>query len=157
MRRGWRSSWHCTRGGQLKTYEGKPCKYGHGTTRWKSTRGCTTCSNISANKWAAENKERATARKRRWYSENRLKQRSTAAARKYGLALGEYERRVAAQSGACAICGRIPEDALQVDHDHTTKRLRDLLCRHCNSGLGQFNDSVDNMRNAIDYIKRHKT
>lgn len=41
---------------------------------------------------------------------------------------------------------------LHVDHDHETDAIRGLLCAYCNAGIGQFQDRVDWMQNAIDYL-----
>ncbi len=48
------------------------------------------------------------------------------------------------QSGACAICTRpmLPSgqqaESMAVDHCHTTKRPRGLLCSICNRSLGNY-------------------
>ena len=42
------------------------------------------------------------------------------------------------------------------DHDHQSLTFRGWLCRKCNLGLGNFNDSIERMQNAIEYLKRHK-
>jgi DNA-directed RNA polymerase subunit RPC12/RpoP len=47
------------------------------------------------------------------------------------LTLPEYDEKYQAQNGCCAICGRHVE-VLDVDHDHTSRRVRGLLCRYCN-------------------------
>ena len=40
------------------------------------------------------------------------------------------------QGGVCALCGKPPHGRrLDVDHDHKTKVIRGLLCRHCNRNL----------------------
>lgn len=73
--------------------------------------------------------------------------------REHGLTRQSYEAMYASQAGLCAICrgefGRIP----YIDHDHTTGVVRGLLCFHCNTALGHFRDSVENMRRAIRYVE----
>ena len=60
------------------------------------------------------------------------------------------------QDGLCKIC--YTKLALTgfdtvVDHDHTTGKLRGILCRACNTGLGHFRDSSVILESAIDYLK----
>jgi hypothetical protein len=39
-----------------------------------------------------------------------------------------------------------------VDHDHTTKKVRGLLCRHCNLLLGYCEENVLVLQRAINYL-----
>jgi hypothetical protein len=41
---------------------------------------------------------------------------------------------------------------LFVDHQHSTGRVRGLLCARCNTGIGLFDESVDLMGRAIKYL-----
>jgi len=61
--------------------------------------------------------------------------------RKYGITPAQYDEMFARQGGVCAVCGRPPMTRrLAVDHDHVTKRVRGLLCFHCNKYLvGKLN------------------
>ena len=74
---------------------------------------------------------------------------------KYGITLKEYTNLLEEQNQVCAICSE-PCDLkprLSVDHDHTTGKLRGLLCDSCNNGLGRFKDNPETLSNAIEYLK----
>jgi hypothetical protein len=71
--------------------------------------------------------------------------------RVYGITVEEYDRRLADQGGVCAICGGT-ESPLSVDHCHESKRVRGLLCKSCNLGLGKFGDSAETLRRALAYL-----
>ena len=73
----------------------------------------------------------------------------------YGITLDDYDRMLEEQGGECAICGKHPtKKRLCVDHDHQTNKVRGLLCEKCNWGIGQFNDTVVLLRNAIEYLEK---
>lgn len=85
--------------------------------------------------------------------------------RKFGVGLIDHARMKAEQGGVCAICkseesfinkrtGVLQE--LSVDHCHTNGNVRGLLCVRCNRGLGYFTDSIERLRNAIDYLEKSK-
>lgn len=73
--------------------------------------------------------------------------------RKHGVHAKEYQTMLESQNYVCAICKTRPEDILSVDHDHDTGNIRGLLCQKCNKGLGLFQDSLSNLRNAISYLE----
>lgn len=68
----------------------------------------------------------------------------------------EYKSLLKAQNYRCAICG-IEADklskALNVDHNHSTHKIRGLLCLHCNLGLGYFKDNTETLETAINYLE----
>ena len=74
----------------------------------------------------------------------------------YGITVEEYDRMYKSCGGRCEICGRAEEDAvkgrLHVDHCHDTGVVRGLLCSHCNTALGKFQDSPELLTAAIRYI-----
>lgn len=83
---------------------------------------------------------------------------------RYGITNDDYDAMLAAQGGACAICGKVSGSrALHVDHDHkccsgeTTcgKCIRGLLCRACNNALGQLGEDCARIRAAADYLESH--
>lgn len=50
----------------------------------------------------------------------------------------EYESRLRAQEGRCALCRKEARYPLYVDHDHDTGKTRSLLCALCNNAVGVF-------------------
>ncbi|MEA2945688.1 MAG: hypothetical protein QOI40_1018 [Alphaproteobacteria bacterium] len=71
----------------------------------------------------------------------------------YGLTMEDYDRMLARQQGACAICKRKPLQRLCVDHCHLTNMVRGLLCRRCNVGLGHFEDDARLLHEAATYVE----
>lgn len=59
-----------------------------------------------------------------------------------------------AQNGCCAICKRAapPDRDLSIDHDHTTGKIRGLLCILCNSLIGFARESPEVLTTAITYL-----
>jgi len=104
-------------------------------------------------------------RKQREKKKPELSSRRRAIKRIYGLTLEQYDEMLKTQGGGCAICGN-PETRingktgkvknLSVDHCHTTRNVRGILCGACNVGLGKFNDSPELMMRAIEYLQKHK-
>src|SRR5262245_37438199 len=111
--------------------------------------------------WYAAHKEAITARQRRDWAENPYWKSEEWARRSrnrrlkvmYGLTIEDYDALLARQGGACAICRKPPEQRLCVDHCHTTKKVRRLLCRRCNLGIGYFGDDPRLLRRAAAYLE----
>jgi hypothetical protein len=96
--------------------------------------------------------------------------RKSTLGRYFGMTVEKYQQLEAEQGGRCAICNRKPEESdprrkqLCVDHDHACcpgvkscgKCIRALICSNCNSALGHFQDSIERLESATDYIKHHK-
>jgi len=71
---------------------------------------------------------------------------------KYGMTVEQYDKLLEKQNGVCAICKRSPEQMLAVDHCHETGRVRGLLCRSCNLGIGHLDDDVSKVWAAMEYL-----
>jgi hypothetical protein len=82
-----------------------------------------------------------------------------------GVDAARYQEMLQSQGGVCAICHQ-PETApdkasgktkgLAIDHCHQSGKIRALLCSNCNRGLGLFNDSVELLAKAREYVLYHK-
>jgi|HubBroStandDraft_5_1064220.scaffolds.fasta_scaffold219334_1 hypothetical protein len=76
--------------------------------------------------------------------------------RNYGITLEEKEAKRLAQNNKCMICGDEFVKSPNVDHDHDTGIIRDLLCGPCNAGCGQFFHDPARLEAAATYCRRWK-
>tara|TARA_R110000796_G_scaffold48133_1_gene115589 strand:- start:248 stop:580 length:333 start_codon:yes stop_codon:yes gene_type:complete len=80
--------------------------------------------------------------------------------RRYGIDLKEYDKLSSLQNDVCYICNNKCNTKntkrLSIDHCHKTGKIRKLLCKKCNTALGQVNDNIDLLNKMIKYIKDHK-
>jgi Recombination endonuclease VII len=72
---------------------------------------------------------------------------------RYGIGEEDVQRMLEEQNGLCAVCERQPAE--HVDHCHETKKVRGLLCFNCNGALGRFEDDVEILQRAVDYLVAH--
>ena len=79
--------------------------------------------------------------------------------RKFGdsFTIDDYERLLKAQGGVCAICGKINNNGreLAVDHDHSTGKVRELLCTNCNTSFGLAGEDINVLEKMIAYKRKH--
>lgn len=102
---------------------------------------CRECMAAYRKEWRAKNREKVLEADRHY------KRRYA-----YGISEEEYEALIVAQDNRCAICRDIFTETPCVDHGHTTGKVRGLLCRPCNTGLGAFRDSPAIMKRASRYV-----
>ena len=80
--------------------------------------------------------------------------------RRYGIDLECYNRMFAENGGCCGSCKTHQSELsrpLCVDHDHTTGKVRGLLCFLCNLMLGHAKDSIERLEYGINYLKTHQS
>lgn len=76
----------------------------------------------------------------------------------FGIDAEQYLELLSLQGGGCAICQvAAPSSsrrtaAFAVDHDHSTGRVRGLLCAQCNTGLGLLRDHPEMLERALTYL-----
>lgn len=73
--------------------------------------------------------------------------------RMHGISEDEYNMLVLEINSHCECCGKI-FDKLFVDHCHNTGRIRGLLCRLCNSGIGMLGDDLEGLVKAVRYLEK---
>ena len=134
---------------------------------------CKLCRNEEARKKSDENpdlrekerlrgKEKYLRRKevhkticKTYYNEHLPERKNLHLKKTYGITLEDKNNMRDSQENMCLICKKefVDDKSAYVDHCHTTKKVRGLLCHLCNSGLGYFKDNIENMERAIEYLK----
>lgn len=123
------------------------------------------------NKRTPEQQEEYNRRRREKYKSDpeyreKVKEQSDSARKKnpwqrrltqYGLTHYEYELML---NDGCGICGasfELESTKVAIDHDHSTGKVRGLLCQPCNLGIGHFRDDPIALANAVNYLMKGGT
>lgn len=121
---------------------------------------CKPCRNAQTREWRRKNPDlvKKINRIHYYHPESGTKRMRSQLRRSFSITMEEYSALLEVQKGVCAICGECGTTGkakrLSVDHNHTTHRVRGLLCRKCNSGIGLMNDDPERLRKAIKYLER---
>lgn len=110
---------------------------------------CKKCKTDYTNDWVKENPNRR--------KDIHLKSLLN---KKYKIQREFYDDLLEKQGGKCSICGATNTvckrySRLVVDHNHKTGRIRGLLCMKCNTLLGNAQDSIETLKNAIKYLQEN--
>lgn len=108
----------------------------------------------TAREWRRKNKNSANQAARKWYRRFPERAKNWSLMKNHGITIDDFNKMFEAQGGKCKICDRKMKKSC-VDHDHSTGRIRDLLCHSCNIALGLLQDSADVARKAAEYLTRH--
>lgn len=83
---------------------------------------------------------------------------------RYGISIPERDNLLIEQGYKCKICEReiefdgtagSKETTANVDHCHTTGKVRAILCWPCNTGIGKLQDNPRLLRKAAEYLEVH--
>ncbi len=121
---------------------------------------------INANRrdYYKRNKDKINKINKEYYKKNKAQAKDKRLRNDYGITSAEYDKMLEHQKGVCAICGEVKgsnqygKTSLAVDHNHTTKKVRGLLCSCCNTALGLLSvdeKGISNLQNAIYYLGRN--
>jgi hypothetical protein len=110
----------------------------------------------SRKKWAEKNKEKLAQKNKIKYQQTKDMVRDQQLKRHFGISKADYDRMLKLQNGLCAICGSSntghKNKSFATDHDHKTGKIRGLLCRGCNVGIGNLQDDPVLLLKAANYI-----
>lgn len=147
---------------QKKYYQNNIKKIRLKNSIWKKL----NCKKINENnrKRYHQNSKLGVMKSRKWQMKNIDKVKNYKLKNTYNISLEEYNKLLELQNGVCEIC-KLPETVihhvtkqakqLAVDHNHTTGKIRKLLCARCNTGMGFFNDNIGLLKNVIAYLEFH--
>lgn len=109
--------------------------------------------------WHIKNRERVKEKQKIYRATNGHLTLRRYRKRLYGLSHEDYLQMLTKQNNKCAICctpiyeqTKDRQHVSHVDHCHITGKVRGLLCRPCNFGLGHFKDSLNLIRGASQYL-----
>jgi len=74
-----------------------------------------------------------------------------------GFTQKDFQDKLLEQNHRCAICQTDDPGAMDwhADHDHSNGQKRGILCRKCNLGISYFDDNLDSLQAAIQYIQHY--
>lgn len=143
---------------------------------------CKTCKYASNKKWESANPEKILAYNKSaeriarhkettyaWRARNKdkynayMRQKNKEAYpearfQRYGVTKEWYEKTLEEQNHSCAICKKPNQStkrSLAVDHEHSSGKIRGIVCYNCNRALHAF-DNVDLYALIMEYLKKHK-
>ena len=115
-----------------------------------------------ATAWALANpgKRKETVDRYRWSNKGIDTRLNSTFKRQYGITLLEYNSMLETQQNKCAICKQVETAKykciirhLSVDHNHSTGKVRQILCNNCNRLLGSAKDCIKILEEAIKYLR----
>ncbi len=100
------------------------------------------------------------ANNRAWQARNpdswkRIKRNSNLK-REFGITIEQYETMLESQGNVCAICSDPIGSRGGVDHNHSTGKVRDVLCQFCNIAIGNLRDDPHRAEAVAAYLRRHE-
>jgi hypothetical protein len=84
--------------------------------------------------------------------------------RRYKITMEQFTKMISDQDSKCAICNvdlvianpsKDKVNTMHIDHDHNTGKIRALLCKGCNVGLGFFKDNQERLQKAAEYLNKY--
>jgi hypothetical protein len=74
--------------------------------------------------------------------------------RTYNCTYEEYLKLIKDTQNKCSICQvKLRKQTKVLDHCHKKNKVRGIICRDCNFGLGNFKDNIKTLIKAIKYLR----
>jgi hypothetical protein len=122
-----------------------------GLQRW-----CKPCNRVERVRFREANPERYAAYYRAWRKANNTSEvlRKRNLKYNYGITSEQWEDMFELQGRKCAICASATTrgPGWMTDHDHTTGRVRGVLCHDCNISLGGYERLMPHLSRVTAYL-----
>jgi len=109
------------------------------------------------------NTDKCKSNNRKYYENNRQKIITRSKARRYrvdfGITIEDFEKKLSLQQNKCLGCGKefTEKGDACLDHNHTSGKIRGILCRNCNLAVGGAKDNIEILKKVINYIIKYNT
>jgi hypothetical protein len=126
------------------------CKTGH---RVSGNSWCRPCLQQGQAKWKANNPMAVAQHRAKDKKKHNLR-------RKYGITHEDKANILVRQDNKCAACSIVLDlfnnRDFCIDHCHSSKAVRGILCYGCNISLGFMKENSERIRKLADYIDQFK-
>jgi len=133
----------------------KACVRGHiNPPRYKSG-ACVPCQRESTRERYDRDKPAWIAKVTRRNKANPDARRDEQRAWRFGVSAAEVRAIIVRANSCCEACGAVLTNAkVCLDHDHSTGRIRGVLCRFCNALEGMLHKQPERIEMVKAYIQR---
>lgn len=116
---------------------------------------CKTCDAETHARYRAIHGDRLNAQRRKKCQNDPRINRNYNLRQHYGITLAQWEEMFDAQGRSCKICKTTTPKGRgwQTDHNHSTGRIRGVLCHHCNALIGHAMENSTILLATIEYLK----
>lgn len=151
----------CTKCGKKKLLDEFPKHSGHKDGLQSH---CRECKSLTDKEYRKKNTKRIDKRIKKWRKDNHSRMKNQLKTyhlcSQYGLTPEEHYQMWVDQNGCCAICNSpiAYKNKVHTDHNHITDKVRGLLCKKCNTGLGMFLSDEKGtalLNSAIKYLRKY--
>jgi hypothetical protein len=118
---------------------------------------------ISHKRYIQKNRVKRNEKRRKWRAANPDKVKAGKLRQRFKISFSDYQLMMKDQKNQCGICQTFFSTKSNsmayscVDHNHDTSKVRGLLCRRCNSGIGGFKDDPELLLSALNWLKGIKS
>lgn len=155
---------------------GSLCRNGHILTadslyvRPSGVSRCRVCNSEANRRYGTKNKAKLLKKSTDWRHKNpdltKYYARRSHLKIKFDISPEEADKLInETHGGKCDICCTLDETytdsrgrqrhKLVIDHDHTSKKIRGVLCGDCNSGIGLLGDDPKRLSKAVEYLNKY--